>query len=401
MGKTFPGFLDFLNLEGITIEGKAIRLYNIIQIKDTKWFEDRLIDFFTFQNERVDKGELSPNTIKNYYKPVKLFCEISNIFVNWKLISRGIKSGNAIAEDRSPSLIEIQKLVESSNDMRIKVIVSVMISSGIRVGSWDYLKWKHITPIQRKDETIAAKIECYNTKTKWYYSFLTLEAYNYLKSYINFRKSHGDFITGESWLLRDTWKIKRQRFGNYLGLASKPIQLKSSGIRSLINKAWKIHGIRGKGKDGKRFEFKNVHGFRKFFETECQKVMNPVNIFYLMSHTTGVVQNYYRPKEEVLLQDYIKAIDLLTISEEHRLSKKVLELQEKDDYKNYVIDKKMHEKEEQIKELLVKVEKLTKVEQEFKQAKKESKEYTDRFAQIELQLEKLFVKTQKEKTKDN
>ncbi|HET9773686.1 MAG TPA: hypothetical protein VFP25_01755, partial [Nitrososphaeraceae archaeon] len=115
MGKTFPGFLDFLNLEGITIEGKAIRLYNIIQIKDTKWFEDRLIDFFTFQNERVDKGELSPNTIKNYYKPVKLFCEINNIFVNWKLISRGIKSGNVIADDRPPSLIEIQKLVESSN----------------------------------------------------------------------------------------------------------------------------------------------------------------------------------------------------------------------------------------------------------------------------------------------
>jgi hypothetical protein len=202
--RRFQVFLDFLNLEGITIEDKAIRLYNIIQVKDTKWFEDRLIDFFTLQNERVDKGELSPNTIKNYYKPVKLFCEISNICVNWKLISRGIKSGNGIADDRPPSLMEIQKLVDSSNDMRIKVIVSVMISSGIRVGSWDYLKWKHITPIQRKDETIAAKIECYNTKTKkWYYSFLTLEAYNYVKSYIDFRKSHGESITGESWLLRD------------------------------------------------------------------------------------------------------------------------------------------------------------------------------------------------------
>jgi len=58
-------FLDFLNLEGLTIEDKAIRLYNIIQVKDTKWFEDRLIVFFTFQNERVDKREISPNTIKN------------------------------------------------------------------------------------------------------------------------------------------------------------------------------------------------------------------------------------------------------------------------------------------------------------------------------------------------
>jgi len=121
----FQVFLDFLNLEGLTIEDKAIRLYSIIQVKDTKWFEDRLIDFFTFQNERVDKREISANTIKNYYKPIKLFCEMNGIIVNWKLISKGIKSGNGIAEDRPPYLSEIQKLIESSNDMRIKVIVSI------------------------------------------------------------------------------------------------------------------------------------------------------------------------------------------------------------------------------------------------------------------------------------
>jgi hypothetical protein len=37
-----------------------------------------------------------------------------------------------------------------------------MISSGIRVGSWDNLRWKHIIPIKNDDNsTIAAKIIVY------------------------------------------------------------------------------------------------------------------------------------------------------------------------------------------------------------------------------------------------
>jgi hypothetical protein len=37
-----------------------------------------------------------------------------------------------------------------------------MISSGIRVGSWDNLRWKHIIPIKNDDNSIiAAKIIVY------------------------------------------------------------------------------------------------------------------------------------------------------------------------------------------------------------------------------------------------
>lgn len=37
-----------------------------------------------------------------------------------------------------------------------------MISSGIRLGAWDYLKWKHIVPIKYQEgEVLAAKIIIY------------------------------------------------------------------------------------------------------------------------------------------------------------------------------------------------------------------------------------------------
>jgi hypothetical protein len=70
--------------------------------------------------------KFSAGTNKNYYKPIKLFCEMYNVLVNWKFISRGIKKSNEIAEDRPPSIEEIKKLMEYP-DRRMKPIVLNMI----------------------------------------------------------------------------------------------------------------------------------------------------------------------------------------------------------------------------------------------------------------------------------
>jgi len=88
-----------------------------------------------------------------------------------------------------------------------------MLSAGFRVGSWDYLQWKHVIPIKRDGIIVAAKIILTNTKikNKSYFSFITPEAYDSLKSWMDFRQLHGEEITGESWLMRDTWqKIDRK-----------------------------------------------------------------------------------------------------------------------------------------------------------------------------------------------
>jgi hypothetical protein len=53
---------------------------------------------------------------------------------------------------------EIKKLVEYP-DRRIKAIVYIMSSSRILLGSWDYLRWKHVIPIKNeRGDTIAAKL---------------------------------------------------------------------------------------------------------------------------------------------------------------------------------------------------------------------------------------------------
>jgi hypothetical protein len=70
---------------------------------------------------------------------------MNRVRLDWKIIRRGVPTGNKAANDRAPTLEELQKLVEYP-DPRIKSLVYVMVSSGIRLGAWDFLKWGHITP---------------------------------------------------------------------------------------------------------------------------------------------------------------------------------------------------------------------------------------------------------------
>src|SRR5690348_15177941 len=117
--------------------------------------------FIEFQKERCMQKEISESTISNYYKATKLFCEMNDLTLNWKKISRGLPYGRKAANDRAPTLEEIQRLVEYP-DRRIKPIIYSMSSGGFRLGAWDYLRWKHVTPItDNKEQVIAAKVLIY------------------------------------------------------------------------------------------------------------------------------------------------------------------------------------------------------------------------------------------------
>ena len=129
---------------------------------------------------------------------------MNDISLNWKKIARGLPRAGKAANDRAPTIAEIRKLVEYP-DRRIKPIVKTMVSSGIRIGAWDYLKWKHVTPVFQKDsnEVTAAKLIVYAGESDEYYTFITPEAHLSLKEWMDFRKDYGEKISGESWVMRD------------------------------------------------------------------------------------------------------------------------------------------------------------------------------------------------------
>jgi hypothetical protein len=278
-----------------------------------------------------------------------LFCKMNRISIFWDIISHSIPKVKKHANDRIPTVEEIKKLIEYP-DRRIKPIVLLSVSAGIRVGAWDYMKWKHIIPIKDKDGgIIAAKLVVYPNESEEYFTFMTPEAYNAVKEWMDFRASFGEEITGESWILRNTWQKVKPRYSHRIGLAKYPKQFKSTGIKTLVGRALQIQGVRSKldlRNGGKNHDWKTLHGFRKFFKTQTERVMKSLNVEILMGHDIGISKPYYKPSEQELLQDYVKAVDLLTIhSDNSKLEKQVKELKEKSKDDDNLIKAKLQEKD--------------------------------------------------------
>lgn len=351
-------FLTFLQLDGHDVKERSNNLYDEVKTEGIDWLQSHIIDFIYFQKQRVLNKEITETTINNYIKPLKTFCDMNNIILNWKYIRKGVPKGRKSALDRIPQVSEVKKLLRAS-DIRLKPIISVMLSSGIRVGAWDELKWKNVIPIkdEKTENIIAAKLLVYPGDEEEYYTFITSEAWNYLKEWMDFRSSHGENITGESWIMRDIWQITDlPTHGGQIRLASHPQKLTVGAIKNIVYRALRSQQIIKKldkeNGDGTRHEFKMMHGFRKAFKTICENAgMKSINIELLLGHNIGVSSSYYKPTEKEVLQDYLKAVDSLTISDENKLSKAIKELSAKNKVQEYVINGKLQEKDEQINNL--------------------------------------------------
>ena len=193
-------FFDFLEYGGTTAEQSKQFISNA-QKNGNSWVTASVMRFLSFHKERVERGEIAAGTIRNYYKPIKLFLEMNDIELSWRKITRGLPIGRKHAADRAPTVSEIQQLIEYP-DRRIKAIVFTMLSSGIRLGAWDYLRWSHITLTIQEDNVVAAKITVYAGDSEEYFSFITPEAYAELKKWIDFRekageKNHWQFLANE------------------------------------------------------------------------------------------------------------------------------------------------------------------------------------------------------------
>jgi hypothetical protein len=107
--KIFFNFIELLPNDNIE---NRCNQFALIGIKDPNWAFNSIIKFLQFQKERVEKEEIAGATLRNFLKSIKLFCEMSDIPITWKKIIRGLPKFRRHADDRAPTLEEIQKICD-------------------------------------------------------------------------------------------------------------------------------------------------------------------------------------------------------------------------------------------------------------------------------------------------
>ena len=126
---------------------------------------------------------------------------------------------------------------------------------------------------------------------------------------MEYRKFHGEDLAPDAPVIRDEFAVSKGRKGTASVVKKLPTSYIERELIRLLNKS----GLREERR--RRYDFKAAHGFRKWFKTTAEQVMRPANVEVLMGHSIGVSDSYYRPTEKQLLEDYLKAVPLLSVTE--------------------------------------------------------------------------------------
>ncbi|HZW85141.1 MAG TPA: site-specific integrase [Nitrososphaerales archaeon] len=314
--------------------------------KDPHWAEHMFIDYV-----EARRNQVSGSTISQVRDALKRFHAMNDFEdgINWSKITRMMPRARKIGSDRAPTMEEVRKIVDNA-DHRMKCIILLLCSSGIRVGAIDYLTWRDVEPVTEAGETVAARLTVYRRDAEEYQTFITPECYRALLDYRRRREAIGEKVVPTSPLIRDMWDDERYRpHKNEDPKVARP--LNSKVVRNLVRKLlWKLEM---RSPDG-HHEFKQVHGFRKFFKTQAERVMKTIDVEKLLGHT----ENYYKPGRDYLLQEYRRAVPYLTINESVLLRDE-LKKKNEENYKkvgeleqiNLGVQERLAQMEGQIKEL--------------------------------------------------
>jgi len=229
--------------------------------RDRQEAESRIIAF-----ARANRDRVASSTIVNPVKAVKSFLEYYEVPLNWKKIRSELPVAQKVAMDRAPTVEEVRKLL-SVCDLRMKVVTYVMISSGIRVGAFDYLRLGDL----RFLESGVGHLTAYAGTPDRYNTFVSPESVDAVKEYAASREAVGEKLSPKSPLVRDKWDFEEKARMLVRSTLAPDIgvPLRSKGVRNKLGVLWVKAGVRKWGI--KRGEFQQAHGFRKFFKVRASK----------------------------------------------------------------------------------------------------------------------------------
>ncbi|MGC2384018.1 MAG: hypothetical protein WA631_13010, partial [Nitrososphaeraceae archaeon] len=157
---------------------EIIAKYTGDNIKQMIQLQRILEDYVLFIRAKIGKEEIIAATAHSMITPVKLFCEMNDIILNWRKINKLLPYGNGNAADEAYTREQIKKMLEHS-DLRAKIPILFMASSGMRLGGFVGLRDGDIRPIFDEvtgKNLVAAYVVVYKGTDDEYDTFISPEA---------------------------------------------------------------------------------------------------------------------------------------------------------------------------------------------------------------------------------
>jgi len=266
-------------------------------------------DFVKFIRKTGEKS--GPSATSAFRYSLMKFLEINRVMgVNWSYIGEFVPRSKSAGQDRAPTVEEVRKIVDVA-DLRSKCVVLFLCSSGARIGALPALRWRDIEPVKRDDKEFA-KVTVYRGESEEYITFITPECHVFLLRYRELREKVGEKVTDASYVF--TTEANKEDFDQR---GVRPVSVKT--LKNMLGKQLRHLGMRSVISERagyKSYEFRQAHGFRKFFKTRLEVTgVKSLAIETMMGHSTGVTRSYYKPTTDELAREYVKAIDSLTIAE--------------------------------------------------------------------------------------
>ena len=82
-------------------------------MSENRWLVDVVFQFLQHQKTRVSNKEITGSTLRNYVNAIMLFCEMNDLYLPWKKLTRGLPKAKNYADDRAPTLDEIQNMLNT------------------------------------------------------------------------------------------------------------------------------------------------------------------------------------------------------------------------------------------------------------------------------------------------
>lgn len=355
---------------------------------DNVAIEDKIMLYI---DQATQKEKLASGSIRMKLSALRLFYGMNRRPLSWEMIDQTVQDSEA-RKDRAYTKEEIRKIL-SVADIRVRAIVLLLISSGVRLGGLPRLKVSSLKPFEN-----IYMVRVYEDTDDFYYTFCSPEARAAIDDYLELRWKAGEERKPDSPLFRLEFDSQ-----NKTQVADvKPVN--EGALKKTIQRITFVAGIRNRvslnqkyssetcslaGKT--RHEVKQVHGFRKFFNTTCKNAgMNQEFKEFMMGHDCGLDENYWDDENvesvKAVMTEYLKVVDQLSIGEEKQLRAQVVKLKAQasdlDTIKKSYIDMKLEfEKKEQEMDMLLEMaqEENSKLENELEQVSKQSERINTKF----------------------